>query len=185
MYWCPFAVAASVVRFYRWKHKKKRKNSSACTQRREQSPLLPPPQSKKHFPSRGTNGMKNMSTVVCFRLLHPSLSPPPPSFSLPPSHCRCENVCPCPSILTSFHLYTLTCGNADVDEVLHIVRLALAQLLAVDPLRHEHPPRRELRVVVRDHHLNRDREATTGTRFNATGAATYLNTSMTRSGDGK
>lgn len=47
----------------------------------------------------------------------------------------------------------LTGGYSDVDEILHVVRLALAQLLPVDPLRHKHTPCRVLGVVERHHYL--------------------------------
>lgn len=47
----------------------------------------------------------------------------------------------------------LTGGDSDVDKVLDVVGLALAQLLSVDPLRHKHAPGGELRVVERNHNL--------------------------------
>ena len=43
--------------------------------------------------------------------------------------------------------------RAHVDQLAHVVRLALAQLLAVQPLRGQHAARRVLRIRARHHHL--------------------------------
>lgn len=48
---------------------------------------------------------------------------------------------------------SLTCRHAHVDQVLNVVRFALAELFPVNPLRHKHSPSRELGIVLRNHDL--------------------------------
>ena len=44
--------------------------------------------------------------------------------------------------------------DAQVDQRLDIILLALRQLLPVEPRGRQHPPRREVRVGLRHHHLH-------------------------------